>query len=157
MRTTLCLCLMVALGSVAVAERMRLPADEIHWKRVKEYIEDPPHSDYDHASEAALEAFRDMKYGIRIHWGAYALKEVEASWPFLDMSDAERAEYQELYRRFNPDAFDAEEWMGFFERVGLRCFAFTTKHHDGFSMFDTKTRVKRQVNWVASGHCEGTL
>jgi alpha-L-fucosidase len=142
---------MVALGSVAVGEPMRLPAGETHWKRVKEYVEDPPHSDYEHASEAALEAFRDMKYGIRIHWGVYTLKELEASWPFLDMSDAERAEYQELYRRFNPDAFDAEEWMGFFERVGLRCFAFTTKHHDGFSMFDTKTRVERRVNWAAPG------
>ena len=38
-----------------------------------------------------------------------------------------------------------------FRRCGLKCFAFTTKHHDGFSMFDTKTRVKRRVNWTAPG------
>ena len=151
MRMTACLCLMVAVGSSAVDERMRLPAGEHHWNKVKDFVEDPPHSDYEHASEAARESFLDMKYGIRIHWGVYALQEVEASWPFLDMSDAERAEYQELYRRFNPDAFDAEGWMGFFERCGLKCFAFTTKHHDGFSMFDTKARVKRRVNWTAPG------
>jgi alpha-L-fucosidase len=41
--------------------------------------------------------------------------------------------------------------MQLFERCGLKCFAFTTKHHDGFSMFDTKTRVKRRVNWTAAG------
>lgn len=150
MGTTVCLCFMVAVSLSAFGERMRLPAGDHHWNKVKGFVEDPPQSDYEHASEMAREAFRDMKYGIRIHWGVYSLQGVEASWPFLDMSDAERAEYQELYRRFNPDAFDAEEWMRFFERCGFECFAFTTKHHDGFSMFDTKTRVKRRVDWAAS-------
>ena len=149
-RTTICFCLMLAVSPSNVGEEMRLPASEHHWNRVKDFVEDIPHSDYKHAPEAVREAFRDMKYGIRIHWGLYSLLEVEASWPFLNMSDAERAEYQELYRGFNPDAFDAEEWMTLFERCGLRCFAFTTKHHDGFSMFDTKTRVKRRVNWATS-------
>jgi len=150
-RTTICLCFVVAVSLSAVGERMCLPADDFHWNRVKGYVEDPPQSGYAHASEAARDAFRDMKYGVRIHWGVYALQEVEASWPFLDMSDAERAEYQELYRRFNPEKFNAEQWMGFFDRCGFKCFAFTAKHHDGFSMFDTGTRVKQRVNWAAPG------
>jgi len=41
--------------------------------------------------------------------------------------------------------------MDLFQRAGLKVFAFTTKHHDGFSMFDTHTRVKRRVNWTAPG------
>ena len=41
--------------------------------------------------------------------------------------------------------------MRLFQRCGLKCFAFTAKHHDGFSMWDTKTRVKRRVNWTAPG------
>jgi alpha-L-fucosidase len=44
--------------------------------------------------------------------------------------------------------FDAEEWMQFFEKSGFKCFAFTTKHHEGFSMFDTQARVKRRVKWA---------
>ena len=159
MKMIFCLCLVATLSLGAAAERIHLPEGEVHWNKVKGFVEDPPDADYHHAPEAAREAFRDLKYGIRIHWGLYALQESEASWPFLDMTDAERAEYQELYRSFNPDGFDAEEWMRFFERCGFSCFAFTAKHHDGFSMFDTQTRVKRRVNWSAPGgpcieHCD---
>nr|MDO8108843.1 alpha-L-fucosidase [Candidatus Sigynarchaeota archaeon] len=50
-----------------------------------------------------------------------------------------------------PAGFNAEDWMQFFERCGFKGFAFTTKHHEGFCMFNTKTRVKRRVNWTAPG------
>ena len=60
-------------------------------------------------------------------------------------------QYEEAYKTWNPSGFDAEEWMKLFHDNGLRMFAFTTKHHDGFSMFDTKTRVTRCVNWARRG------
>ena len=92
----------------------------------------------------------DMKYGVRIHWGLYSIWELRGeSWPFLRMSVEKRQEYQQLYKNWNPIGFDADEWMAFFKRSGLRCLAFTTKHHEGFSMFDTQTRVKKRVNWLA--------
>jgi alpha-L-fucosidase len=106
---------------------------------------------YKHALPRAYEDWRDLKYGLRIHWGVYSMLGVEASWPFKTMSNQKKQEYTELYRKFNPTEFDAEKWMQLFERCGLKCFAFTTKHHDGFSMFDTKTRVRRRFNWAAPG------
>lgn len=106
---------------------------------------------YQHASPAAYERWRDLKYGLRIHWGIYSQYGFEASWPVLKMSNEKKQEYFDSYKRFNPTQFDAEAWMRLFERCGLRCFAFTTKHHDGFSMWDTKTRVVRRVNWAAAG------
>jgi alpha-L-fucosidase len=130
---------------------MKLPKSDVHWRQVQSYVEATPHPDYQKASEAAREAFRDLKFGIRIHWGVYSMLGLDASWPFLKMSNAERQDYQHLYERFNPIGFDAEEWMRFFKTNGLRVFAFTSKHHDGFAMFDTKTRVRRRVNWLAPG------
>src|SRR5579859_7203326 len=130
---------------------VRLPANDTHYQRVKGYVEDVPDPDYHQASEAAREAFRDLKFGVRIHWGVYCLWETGESWPLLGYSNERRQAYQQLYRSFNPANFNAEEWMDLFQRSGLKVFAFTTKHHDGFSMFDTQTRVKRRANWTAAG------
>ena len=93
-----------------------------------------------------------MKYGIRIHWGLYSVAGfTRESWPYLDLSYEERARYDQLYKTWNPTGFDADEWTSLFVESGLRMFAFTTKHHEGFSMFDTRTRVKQRVRWDAPG------
>ena len=131
-----------------------VPETDGHWKRVEYYIERNPQADYRQASESAREAFRDLKYGLRIHWGVYALRNFggEASWPLVrSMNFEQKQAYQQLYRKFNPKDFNAEAWMQMFKRNGLKMFAFTTKHHDGFSMYDTRTRVKQRVNWTAPG------
>ena len=130
---------------------VKLPASDTHYRIVKDYVEDTPESDYHQASEAAREAFRDMKFGVRIHWGVYALWQTGESWPLLGYSNEKRQEYQQLYQQFNATDFNADEWMDLFQRAGLKVFAFTSKHHDGFSMFDTHTRVKRRANWTAPG------
>ncbi|MDR3182925.1 MAG: alpha-L-fucosidase [Planctomycetaceae bacterium] len=127
---------------------IRLPQSDVHYRMVKDYIEDVPDADYKHASPEAYEAFRDIKYSIRIIWGVYSMQNVEASWPFLKYSFAQRQEYQNLYKNFNPTEFDAEEWMQWFDRCGMQAFAFITKHHDGFSMWHTKARIKRRPNWL---------
>jgi alpha-L-fucosidase len=129
-----------------------LPKSEWHYQKVKSYIPDDPDADYIHASEAAHEAFRDIKFGIRIHWGLYSMLGIEASLPILKMSPEEKTEYQNLYKTFNPTAFDAQEWMDFFKRSGIQAFAFTTKHCDGFSLFHTKTRVKQRANYLDPEH-----
>jgi alpha-L-fucosidase len=92
-----------------------------------------------------------MKYGLRVHWGYYSLLGVEASWPVRKMPDEEKQRYFELYKKFDPAGFDADKWMDLVERGGLKFFTITTKHHDGFSLFDTRTRVKRRVDYAAPG------
>jgi len=106
---------------------------------------------YQRASAAAYERWRDLKYGLRICWGEYNLWNIEASWPLLQMSNQKKQEYFDLYKKFNPVHFDAEQWMDLLQRGGLKFFTILTKHHDGFSMYDTKTRVRRRVNWTAPG------
>jgi alpha-L-fucosidase len=129
-------------------QQHRLPLTDPHYRYVKSYIEDRPIPEYRWASDAAYEAFRDMKYGIRIHWGIYSLAGfTRESWPFLDLSYSERAHYNQLYRTWNPTGFDADEWTSLFAENGLRMFTFTSKHHEGFSMFDTRTRVRQRVRW----------
>jgi alpha-L-fucosidase len=126
------------------------PENEGHMLQVNAYVEREPEAGYAHAPAEAREAFQDMKYGVRIHWGLYTLWQLRnESWPFLRMSNRRRQAYQQLYRQFNPQHFDADEWMSFFRRVGFKCFAITTKHHEGFSLFDTQTSVKNRVNWTA--------
>jgi alpha-L-fucosidase len=129
-----------------------LPATDRHYQRVKSYIEDTPVSNYRWASSQAYEAFRDMKFGVRIHWGIYSVAGYDKeSWPFLSKSFSERQQYNQIYKTWNPTAFDADAWMSLFTDSGLKMFAFTTKHHEGFSMFDTKTRVHSRANWTAPG------
>jgi alpha-L-fucosidase len=131
---------------------LRLPVNDAHWGPVKDYVEPVPEADYRHAPPDAVEAFKDLKYGVRIHWGLYSGRFPGGeSWPFLDLPFAEKQAYEEAYESWNPSGFDAEEWMALFQREGLRLFAFTAKHHDGFSMFDTHTRVRRRVDWGAAG------
>jgi alpha-L-fucosidase len=130
----------------------RLPVTDDHYKAVRSYIAEAPAPQYHWASSRASEEFRDLKYGVRIHWGLYSIwGRGDASWGFLDMPFEERRRYQELYKTWNPAGFDADEWAQLFADSGMKMFAFTSKHHEGFSMFDTKTRVKRRVNWAAPG------
>jgi len=116
------------------------------------YIEATPVAEYHSATEAAYEAFQDMKFGARIHWGIYSIWHRGAeSWPYLPMSFEDRHAYNDLYKTWNPSGFDADAWMQTFQESGMKMFAFTSKHHEGFSMFDTRTRVKRRANWTAPG------
>ena len=116
------------------------------------YIETTPVPEYHWAPTSAYEAFQDAKFGARIHWGIYSIwHRGPESWPFLGMSFEDRQAYNNLYRTWNPAGFDADTWMNIFSESGMRMFAFTTKHHEGFSMFDTRTRVRNRANWAAAG------
>jgi alpha-L-fucosidase len=139
---------------------VKLPVTDSHYKQVKSYVEDTPNPDYSQAPDASRAAFREMKFGVRIHWGVYAELGYgeDASWPFVRADNGHpaldnegRQTYQQFYKSFNPTNFNADAWMDLFQTNGVKIVAFTTKHHDGFSMFDTHARVVRRVNWTAPG------
>jgi alpha-L-fucosidase len=130
----------------------RLPVTDADYQRSKSYIEGIPVRQYHWASERAVEVFQDLKFGLRIHWGVYSIfARPGESWPFLGLSLEERQNYNQAYKTWNPREFDADAWMNLCEAAGLKMFAFTTKHHEGFSMFDTKARVRSRANWTAAG------
>lgn len=129
----------------------RLPDSDADYLRSRSYIEEVPIEQYHWAPDRAVEAFKDLKFGLRIHWGIYSLfGRPGESWPFLTLPFDERQNYNQAYTTWNPSEFDADSWMNLCEEAGLKMFAFTTKHHEGFSMFDTKTRVRNRANWTAA-------
>jgi alpha-L-fucosidase len=83
--------------------------------------------------------YREAKFGMFIHWGPYSLASVEASWPIMTPKPGgiSEAEYRELPRRFNPTKFHPEDFVDLARAAGQRYMVFTTKHHDGFCMFDS--------------------
>jgi alpha-L-fucosidase len=102
---------------------------------------DKVEANYHNAPAAAVESWNDKKFGLRIHWGVYSILGLDASWPLQGSSREFRDIYSTLYEVFNPTDFNADEWADLAERAGMKYFVFTTRHCDGFSMFDTKTMV----------------
>ncbi len=99
-----------------------------------------------------LEWFQDMKFGLLMHWGPYSQWEVVESWsicpedenwcerrgPHAKDYDEYKRAYENLKSTFNPVKFDPGSWAAAAKEAGMRYVVFTTKHHDGFCMFDTK-------------------
>jgi len=93
---------------------------------------------YRHAPQAAIDDFKDRKFGIRIHWGLYCLIGSDASWALAGANRQLWDMYNVFYQFFNPIAFDADTWMDLFAEAGIKYFTLTTKHHDGFSLWPTR-------------------
>ena len=76
------------------------------------------------------------KFGMFVHWGIYSLTgyHEQVRWRFF----TPRTEYRKLMNEFNPVKYDPDEWVRLAKDAGMEYICFTTKHHDGFCMFDTK-------------------
>ena len=83
----------------------------------------------------AREAFADKRFGVFIHWGIYSMF-AQGEWYMNRGVDAQ--EYAKAAGGFYPAAFNAREWVQAIKASGAKYICFTTRHHDGFSMFDTK-------------------
>ena len=82
----------------------------------------------------------DAKFGMFIHWDPSSLASVEISWPMMRPSpkwNITQEEYENLYKRFNPVQYDPDAWVELARAAGQKYIVFTTKHHDGFCMFDS--------------------
>ena len=100
---------------------------------------------------AKLEWFQDQKLALMMHWGVYSQIGIVESWALSD-ADAEwsrncvdwevtgeefKKQYFDMNKTFNPIRFQPEKWAEIAKEAGMRYFIFTTKHHDGFCMWDT--------------------
>lgn len=95
-----------------------------------------------------LERWQDQKFGVIIHWGLYAVPGIIESWSICSEdwitrdSTSSYDEYKKWYwglsKEFNPVNFNPEKWADISKKAGMKYLVFTTKHHDGFCMFDTK-------------------
>ncbi len=83
--------------------------------------------------------FREAKFGMFIHWGPYSQASVEASWPIMRPAqwNITQERYVGLARTFNPVKYDPDHFIDLARAAGQRYMVFTTKHHDGFCMFDS--------------------
>ena len=84
----------------------------------------------------ARQTFADSKFGIFLHWGIYSLF-AQGEW-YLTNQNLDRAEYAKAADAFYPHRFDAKAWVSAFKAAGARYICFTTRHHDGFSMWNTQ-------------------
>ena len=76
------------------------------------------------------------KFGMFIHWGIYSLTGIQDQ--AIARFDLDKSEYEALANKFNPVKYDPEEWVKLAKSAGMKYICFTTKHHDGFCMWDTK-------------------
>jgi alpha-L-fucosidase len=97
---------------------------------------------------SSLDQWQDLKFGIIIHWGLYAVPGIIESWELCSEDWINRPDsmtycaykkwYWGLKDQFNPVNFDPEQWAQAAADAGMKYLVFTTKHHDGFNMFDTR-------------------
>jgi len=84
----------------------------------------------------AREWFQDARFGLFIHWGVYSVLG-DGEW-VMNNQNISIKEYEKLSTFFNPVYFDAEEWVLMAKNAGMKYITITSRHHDGFSMFDSK-------------------
>ena len=84
----------------------------------------------------AREQFQDAKFGMFIHWGVYSVLG-DGEWVFHNRK-LKVHEYERLPKFFDPEKFDAKAWVALAKSAGMKYITITSRHHDGFAMFDSK-------------------
>lgn len=113
-----------------------------------------------------LQQWKDLKFGLLMHWGPYSQWGVVESWSICPEDEdwctrkPERGatyneyvkNYESLQTTFDPVKFEADKWARAAKEAGMKYMVFTTKHHDGFCMFDTKTTDYRVTSPMTPFH-----
>ncbi len=85
---------------------------------------------------ASQQEFAENRFGIFLHWGIYSMF-AQGEW-YMTNKQIDCREYAKAANAFYPHCFNAEKWISAIKGSGARYICFTTRHHDGFSMWDTK-------------------
>lgn len=88
------------------------------------------------ASKESLARWQTMRFGLFIHWGPVSIKGTELGWSRGAQVPIE--EYDNLYKQFNPVKFNADEWVSIAQQAGTKYLVITSKHHDGFCIWDSE-------------------
>jgi alpha-L-fucosidase len=118
-----------------------------HWARITDLKIDTI-AETQTQRDARMQWWRDAKFGMFIHWGIYAVPagiwdgeivdaKHGAEWIQCDAL-LTRAQYEPYARQFNPLKFNATEWAGIARDAGMKYLVITSKHHDGFSLYNSK-------------------
>jgi len=139
------LLIFIAAGLSQIGQGADAPVGNEH-AMSKGYV--PPK---DPAVQKKLDWWQDLKFGLMMHWGTYSQWGIVESWSICPEDEgwcqrrgaqgsnyfAYVSAYENLRRTFNPVQFNPEKWAAAAKTAGMRYVVFTTKHHDGFCMFDT--------------------
>jgi alpha-L-fucosidase len=106
------------------------------------------HHETQSQKDARMSWWREARFGLFIHWGLYAIpagkwgnQTGHGEW-IRDTAHIPVQEYEALLAKFNPVKFDADQWVKMARDAGMKYIVITTKHHDGFCLFDSK-----QTDW----------
>jgi alpha-L-fucosidase len=105
--------------------------------------------------------FKDGKFGLFIHWGPYSILGGEWKGKRIEQGDIAEwimfrfripvQEYRRIAAAFNPTQFDAREWVALAKKAGMKYIIVTSKHHDGFAMFDSEASGYNIVDFTPFG------
>ncbi len=132
--------LLAAALAVMLLSTASLPAAETPAKET-------PAAETKAERDARMKWWREARFGMFIHWGLYSVPAGTyhgrriggiGEWIMND-ADIPVAEYAGYAKQFNPVHFDAEQWVSIAKNAGMKYIVITSKHHDGFAMFHSKT------------------
>ena len=107
---------------------------------------DPRANETKEQRDARMKWWREARFGMFIHWGVYSVpagtydgKQIGGIGEWIMRSaNIPVARYEEYAKQFNPEKFNATEWVGYAKAAGMKYIVMTAKHHDGFAMYPTK-------------------
>ena len=131
----------MSLRRIGVLVLILCCAGRLHPARAQDVTHETPAQ-----RDARMNWWRDARFGMFIHWGAYAVAAGTykgeripgiGEW-IMSRAHIPIPDYEEFVHRFNPTRFDPEEWVRIAKDAGMKYMVITSKHHDGFAIFDSK-------------------